>query len=462
MTILNGSDSVSPSKMTSILHHMCNPYRSDLTLKDMVMPMMLGSMGIGKSALAKQLADRNGARLVALHLPQYDPTDVKGIPVRMEDGTVRWFPSSYLPQQEVITLSKKNYRMEFNKTFKFSQELKVLVFDNDGTLVFSVNDSEVKNFNDIEDQFELKSVSKEGIHFEYSGDSDQYTMYVVDKAVLLLDELTAAPSEVQNAALQLVLDRRVGEYDVPITTPMIGAGNTEDDLAFVHQIPAPLANRMAFFRVEATLGDFLNHATAIGVDPMIISYLEYRGSGQVSDGEKKTGIGRLHGFNPDHYMSGNYAFPTPRSWVRLSEQLKDAPKEIENNIICGMIGKEVGNEFIVFRDQHRGLIDINDILEGNIDQSQDIDIGAQHFIVQSICSKLRDYTTSKEFDETTYHGYIENVFGFVLESINPDICMLMLTIMVHRMKLNISDMGNGDNLMRYCNKFIKSMSKVVR
>ena len=63
-----------------------------------------------------------------------------------------------------------------------------------------------------------------------------YTLHVAEKAVIFLDELSAADPSTQNAALQLCLDRRVNEYDVPFGVPILAAGNREDDGAFVSTI----------------------------------------------------------------------------------------------------------------------------------------------------------------------------------------------------------------------------------
>src|SRR5213078_3414651 len=46
--------------------------------------------------------------------------------------------------------------------------------------------------------------------------------------LVFLDELNRAPQLVQNACLQLALDRRVGEYRLPDSCVVVAAGNPDN------------------------------------------------------------------------------------------------------------------------------------------------------------------------------------------------------------------------------------------
>jgi hypothetical protein len=87
--------------------------------KEQAAVMVWGAMGIGKTEIVRSLGTMWGCRIVALHLPQFDPTDLKGIPVRMDNGDVEWVPSSYLPKQEDIVVGKDDAK-GFNKVVEFN------------------------------------------------------------------------------------------------------------------------------------------------------------------------------------------------------------------------------------------------------------------------------------------------------------------------------------------------------
>ena len=63
--------------------------------------------------------------------------------------------------------------------------------------------------------------------------------------ILFLDELSAAPPLVQASLYQLVLDRRVGEYQLPEGWRIIAAGNRAADRSVSYRMPAALANRFS-------------------------------------------------------------------------------------------------------------------------------------------------------------------------------------------------------------------------
>ena len=52
------------------------------------------------------------------------------------------------------------------------------------------------------------------------------------KGILFLDEFNQATPEVQNAAFQLILDRKIGDYKVPDGWAIVAAGNRPQDLGF--------------------------------------------------------------------------------------------------------------------------------------------------------------------------------------------------------------------------------------
>ncbi|MEU1162478.1 MoxR family ATPase [Streptomyces sp. NPDC005921] len=121
---------------------------------------------------------------------------------------------------------------------------------------------------------------------------------------LFLDELNAATPDVQKAFYSLILDRRVGNYELPKGSIVIGAGNRATDNALARPIASALVNRLAHVHLEASAHDWLAWAGAHGIHPWIVDHLTDR---------------------PDHLWSKppktEEAFSTPRSWHMLSDAL---------------------------------------------------------------------------------------------------------------------------------------------
>ena len=124
--------------------------------------------------------------------------------------------------------------------------------------------------------------------------------------VLLLDEISAASPSLQVAAYQLILNHRVGDYDLPPDTFVICAGNRESDRAVSYRMPSALANRMLHFEVKADINAWRCWAVKNMVDARIISFLSIYPQ-------------YLHQMNPN---TSNQAWPSPRSWNACSQVLK--------------------------------------------------------------------------------------------------------------------------------------------
>jgi len=71
------------------------------------------------------------------------------------------------------------------------------------------------------------------------------------RGILFLDEVNMAPPTMQGMAQQLILDRRVGSYELPDGWFVWAAGNRKEDRASVFDMPAPLANRFLHLTVRA-------------------------------------------------------------------------------------------------------------------------------------------------------------------------------------------------------------------
>src|SRR5258707_4972871 len=71
-----------------------------------------------------------------------------------------------------------------------------------------------------------------------------------DAYCLFLDELNACSHEVQKAFYSLIHERRVGEYELPAGSIVIGAGNRAQDSAIVKPMSSAPLNRMVHLHLK--------------------------------------------------------------------------------------------------------------------------------------------------------------------------------------------------------------------
>ncbi|OHE01314.1 MAG: ATPase, partial [Sulfurimonas sp. RIFCSPLOWO2_12_36_12] len=163
------------------------------------------------------------------------------------------------------------------------------------------------------------------------------------EGILFLDELNSAPPSVQASAYQLILDRKVGEYELPSGWAIVAAGNREGDRGVTYRMPSPLANRFVHFEMEVDVEDWRLWAYKKGLDERVVSYISYRSE---------------HLFTFDA-KSDAKSFATPRSWEYVDKILKSTiTKELLLDTLSGAIGREVGVSFLSFAKVMNRLPDI--------------------------------------------------------------------------------------------------------
>ena len=160
------------------------------------------------------------------------------------------------------------------------------------------------------------------------------------RGVLFLDELNMAAPSMQGVAQQLILDRRVGSYQLPDGWFVWAAGNRKEDRASVFDMPAPLANRFVHLEVTADLGSFRNYAIEQGVSEHIVSFLAFRSE-------------LLHRVDP-----ARPAWPSPRSWF-MADRLIKAGLPADS-----AVGPAAWGEFTGYLKVYESLPDLGAILAG--------------------------------------------------------------------------------------------------
>jgi len=207
--------------------------------------------------------------------------------------------------------------------------------------------------------------------------------------ILFLDEINSAPPSVQAAAYQLILDRKIGDYELPPNWAIVAAGNKESDRGVVYKMPSPLSNRFVHLHMEVSLSDWKNWAYKNKIDSKIIAFLSYDES-------------KLFTFDPS---KNEKAFATSRSWEYVDKILKSNIKSASLlEVLKGAIG-EVAVEFLSFIKVMDELPNIDDILSG-----KEVEVSSKAEVLFALITAL--VSRAKNAEE------IENIvkFSFKLPS----------------------------------------------
>lgn len=163
--------------------------------------------------------------------------------------------------------------------------------------------------------------------------------------ILFLDELNAAPQSVQAACFQLVLDKKLGTYELPEGWDVVAAGNRQKDRAAANRMPTALANRFGHIDIVADSETWINWAFDNQVDPMIIAFIKFRAE-------------LLHSMDGSDLR----AFPTPRSWT-LASRVCNCEPTMRINVMRGLIGEGPAAEFEGFVNSCEDLPSVDQIIK---------------------------------------------------------------------------------------------------
>lgn len=247
------------------------------------------------------------------------------------------------------------------------------------------------------------------------------------KGILFLDEVNLAPPAMMNVAMQLVLDRRVGDYVVPDGWFIFCAGNRTEDRAAVSQMPAPLTNRFLHFTVESDLDSWKTYALACGVREEIISFLNFRPH-------------LLHKFDKN-----SIAWPSPRSWDFASDLMNVGLP------VSPAVGEGAAAEFNAFTRLYSKLPDVDKILAGD----KSIPVPKEPSMIYALCGA---FVARSETVEQAYHA-----LKWLIASTTEDYMGLFMGDMMK--SLDARDGGRGPFISLLindadCRKFVQKYQKL--
>lgn len=206
--------------------------------------------------------------------------------------------------------------------------------------------------------------------------------------ILFLDEMNSAPQSVQAAAYQLILNRKLGDYELPDGWAVVAAGNRASDRSIANPQPAALANRFVHIDFEVDVDDWYAWATQNGVSDITRAFIKFRSN-------------LLHSFDP---AVNPRAFPTPRSWVFVDDVLQSGlAADTELELIKGTVGEGAAAEYIGFARMAKDLPTADEILAAPTKAPVPTKPAAQY----AVCTTLDKRATPETLTKLT--AYIERL-----------------------------------------------------
>lgn len=262
-----------------------------------------------------------------------------------------------------------------------------------------------------------------------------------DNSIIFLDEFPSAVPTVQAGAYQLILNRKIGEYQLPDAVDMVAAGNRENDRGISYKMPAPLANRFTHVELKPNFNCWLNWAIKNEIDNSIVSYLSW---------SKKD----LYDFNP---KSSSKAFATPRSWTFANKFISRGKRSKNSEslltaLLAGTIGEGLAISYMTFRKTSIKLPKAEDILLGKLKKFKyNKDISLLYAIVTNCCVELKNQIGDKNWVQS-----VDNFYRFMLDNFPQEVIVMGVRTSIRNYHLPI----NPEALSTY-KEFVEKVEKFI-
>ena len=260
-----------------------------------------------------------------------------------------------------------------------------------------------------------------------------------DTSILFLDELNSAAPATQAAAYQLILNRRVGTYQLPKGVSIVAAGNREGDKGVTYRMPAPLANRFLHLELRCDFDDFHSWAVQNRIHEQVLGYVGFAKQD-------------LYDFDP---KSSSKAFATPRSWVFVSELLEedDVPDNTLTDLISGAIGEGLAIKFMAHRKVAKQMPNPTDVLMGKITKSEIKEISAMYSLTISLCYELQEADRKKV---KNWDSMADNFFGFMMDNFPTELVVMgaKVALTSYQLPFDASKLKNFDKFHEKYGKYI--------
>lgn len=190
------------------------------------------------------------------------------------------------------------------------------------------------------------------------------------QGILFFDEINTSSPMVQNNLMSLILDRRVGDYQLVNGWVVMSAGNRIGDKGATFDTPAPLNNRFIHIELEVpSVDDWVEWGIKNKIDTRISTFLKFKPT--------------LYKFDS---KVNEKSFPSPRTWSFASEMISDKEtRDLDtiNILVASCIGEATAIEFTAWLKLSE-KIDIEEILKNPLEAKLPREIDMTYAMISGI------------------------------------------------------------------------------
>jgi MoxR-like ATPase len=175
-----------------------------------------------------------------------------------------------------------------------------------------------------------------------------------EKAVIAFDEVDRCPDQVQNVAIQLVLDRSINGHKLSPNARIVMMGNGATDIGTT-ELNEAFRTRCCHLYAESqsqgALDSYLEWASENDVSPAMQSFARYRN--EVWNGTE--------GEVPELAKANKRTFDMADRLYRIAKAMKIRTDDILPALLAGCVGENAANELVGWYDLHEKAPTLDEI-----------------------------------------------------------------------------------------------------
>jgi hypothetical protein len=207
-------------------------------------------------------------------------------------------------------------------------------------------------------------------------------------------------------------------------------------------MPMPLANRFVHLEMRPDFASWQTWAVNKGIHKDVVGYLSFAKQ-DIYDFDNK---------------SSSRAFATPRSWVFVSDLLKDEDTDTDTlfNLVAGAVGEGLAVKFMAHRKVAGRMPEPADILSGKVKDLSVKEVSAMYSLTVSMCYELKDALANKRVDDKEFHKMADNFFSYIMANFETELVVMgaKIALKTYRLPIEPSRLKNFDDFHKKYGKYI--------
>jgi hypothetical protein len=207
-------------------------------------------------------------------------------------------------------------------------------------------------------------------------------------------------------------------------------------------MPMPLANRFLHLEMRADFTSWQVWAVNNNIHKDVVGYLSFAKQD-------------LYGFDS---KSASRAFPTPRSWVFVSQLLEDESVDTDTlfNLVAGAVGEGLAVKFMAHRKIAGKMPEPSAILSGKVKELNIKEVSAMYSLTISMCYELKDALDNKKVNMSEFYSMFDNFLSYMMNNFETELVVMgaKIALKTYMLPIEHSKLKNFDEFHKKFGKYI--------